>query len=103
MEVAGGARLVEHFLRLLQIEGLVLASPTAWADARQTRARAFEIRDDVFHDCSRSRGPLLGILMVDIHVPVSQSAGPETEFVVPGGIVGMDPPGQMYKPGRVFR
>ena len=72
MEVARRARFVEYLLRLLQIEGLVLALTTARTYAQQPGARQFEVRDDVFHYRTGSRSPLFRILVVDVHVPVSQ-------------------------------
>ena len=66
------AWLREPSLLLVQIVGLILRMAATRADSDEPRAFELKIHDYVFHDRPGTHGPLFGMLVVGIHVPVVQ-------------------------------
>src|SRR5947207_8785409 len=96
MEAALRAGLREPRLLLMQMVGLVLCVAATRANPDETRAFELEVHDDVFHDRAGAHRPLLGMLVVGVHVPVLErlEARAEAHYVVPGRIIRARPPGQ---------
>jgi hypothetical protein len=76
--------------------------PTARAHSDEPRALEFEVYDYVFYDRASADGPLFGVFVICIHVPIFEGfeAGPEADFIVPRRIVRVCPPGEMQETGQ---
>ena len=89
-------------LLLVQIVRLILCMPTARTHTNQPRALEFEIHDYVFYNRTGPDGPLFGVFVVGIHVPIFErfEAGPEADLIVPCRVVRVRPPGEMQETGQ---
>src|SRR5262249_29242409 len=94
MIAAFWAALRQYCLFDVQIERLVLNVRASRADADQPGSLELKVRNDFLHDRAGAHRPFLGMLVVNIHVPVVQSlvTRPETDLVVPGRVLRMCPP-----------
>jgi hypothetical protein len=99
------AWLCEPRLLLVQIVRLILCMPTARTYSDEPRALEFKVYDYVFYDRASANGPLFGVLVVGVHVPIFErfEAGPEADLIVPCRVVRVRPQVRCKKPGNVFR
>src|SRR5580692_9769909 len=88
-EPALRAGLRQYLLFAFKSIRLIRYVCAAGAHADQAGVLQLEVGDDIFHDGPASDGPFFGVLVVSVHVPVPQGleAGPDTDLVVPGGVL----------------
>ena len=96
------AWLCEPRLLLVQIVRLILCVPAAGAHSDEPCALEFEVYDYVFYDRTSADGPLFGVFVVGVHVPIFErfEAGPEADLIVPCRVVRVRPPGEMQETGQ---
>ena len=96
------AWLCEPRLLLVQIVRLILCMPTARTYSDKPRALEFKVYDYIFYNRASANGPLFGVLVVGVHVPIFErfEAGPEADLIVPCRVVRVRPPGEMQETGQ---